>query len=176
DLFHEDVPFDFIDNVFAIMGAASRHVFQVLTKRPDRMQRYMTAPARCGYEERPRCWMIGSAMRGWPTERAGAEAGRTLRWHEEVSARGLALQSGAGWPLPNVWLGVSVEDQQRADERIPLLLSTPAAVRFLSMEPLLGPVDLAYAAFNGADSLGSLEGLHWVIVGGESGPGARPCH
>src|SRR5690606_34736286 len=68
DLFHEDVPFDFIDNVFAIMGAASRHVFQVLTKRPDRMQRYMTAPARCGYEERPRCWMIGSAMRGWPTE------------------------------------------------------------------------------------------------------------
>ena len=66
-------------------------------------------------------------------------------------------------PLRNVWLGVSVEDQQRADERIPHLLATPAAVRFLSVEPLLGPVDLKFV---GAD---------WVIVGGESGPGARPC-
>src|SRR5690606_37625495 len=70
------------------------------------------------------------------------------------------------WPLPNVWLGVSVEDQQRADERIPVLLDTPAAVRFLSCEPLLGPVDLSHHLFGGE--------LSWVIVGGESGPGARP--
>lgn len=80
------------------------------------------------------------------------------------------------WPLPNVWLGVSVENQQTADERIPLLLHTPAAVRFVSAEPLLGPIDLRYSAFNGSDSIQSLEGLHWVIVGGESGPWARPTH
>lgn len=69
-------------------------------------------------------------------------------------------------PWPNVWLGVSVEDQQRSDERIPILLSIPAAVRFLSVEPLLGPVNL---------SPWLSRGLHWVIAGGESGPSARPC-
>jgi protein gp37 len=91
------------------------------------------------------------------------------------------------WPLPNVWLGVSVEDQQRADERIPLLLQTPAAVRFLSVEPLLGPVDLDSERVDGAHALGcgddtcrtkhrgTCRGVDWVIVGGESGPGARPC-
>lgn len=65
--------------------------------------------------------------------------------------------------LPNLWLGVTVENQKAADERIPLLLQTPAAVRFLSCEPLLGPIAL------------NLQGLHWCIVGGESGLGARPC-
>ncbi len=69
--------------------------------------------------------------------------------------------------LPNVWLGVSVENQKAADERIPLLLETPAAVRFLSCEPLLGPVSLEYDG---------LRELDWVICGGESGPGARPMH
>ena len=67
-------------------------------------------------------------------------------------------------PIDNLWLGTSVEDQRRADERIPPLLAAPAAVRFLSVEPLIEPVRLA------------LDGIHWVIVGGESGPGARPCH
>lgn len=75
----------------------------------------------------------------------------------------------AAWPLPNVWLGTSVEDQKAADQRIPALLQTPAAVRFLSCEPLLSPLDLGlrrdYAWW---------DGLHWVILGGESGPGARP--
>lgn len=77
-------------------------------------------------------------------------------------------KDGSGWPLPNVWLGVSVENQHFADERIPLLLRTPAAVRFLSCEPLLEGLDLA------KHRPGAL-GLNWVIVGGESGPGARPC-
>lgn len=77
---------------------------------------------------------------------------------------------------PRIWLGVSAENQKAADERIPLLVQTPAAVRFVSCEPMLGPVDLQYSAFNGTDSIKSLEGLHWVIVGGESGPGARPMH
>lgn len=71
------------------------------------------------------------------------------------------------WPLPNVWIGVSVEDQARADERIPLLLETPAAVRWVSAEPLLGRVDLRAM---------KRDGLDWVVAGGESGPGARPMH
>ena len=73
----------------------------------------------------------------------------------------------AGWPLGNVWLGVSVENQAAADERIPHLLATPAALRFLSVEPLLAPVTLGLRAGPGID---------WVIAGGESGPGARPCN
>ena len=86
------------------------------------------------------------------------------------------------WPLPNVWLGVSVEDQRAAEERISDLLETPAAVRFVSCEPLLGPVDLwgaRYANPNGGKT-GAVTnwpgGLDWVIVGGESGPKARPMH
>ncbi len=75
----------------------------------------------------------------------------------------------------NVWIGTSCEDQQRADERIPELLKIPAKVRFLSLEPLLGPIDMKYPTFNGADSLDSLTGIHWAIVGGESGSGARDC-
>lgn len=84
---------------------------------------------------------------------------------------------GEGWPLPNVWLGVSVEDQKRADLRIPALLNTRARVRFLSCEPLLGPVDLGNVDWDGATGLTVLEhppnGIDWVIVGGESGVGAR---
>lgn len=81
--------------------------------------------------------------------------------------------AGCGWPLPNVWLGVSIEDQRRADERIPPLLVTPAAVRFLSCEPLLGPIDLRL--FAGLESPRASK-LHWVIAGGESGPKARLMH
>lgn len=80
-----------------------------------------------------------------------------------------------GW-LDNVWLGITVVNQEEADRDIPKLRDLPAAVRFLSCEPLLGPIDLKYPTFNGADSFGSLQGLHWVIAGGESGPGARPMH
>jgi protein gp37 len=76
--------------------------------------------------------------------------------------------------MARCWVGVTAEDQERADERIPPLISCPAAVRFVSYEPALGLVDLRYAAFNGADSLQSIAGIDWVIVGGESGPGARP--
>ena len=93
-------------------------------------------------------------------------------------------------PLPNVWLGVSVEDQAAADERIPLLLETPAAKRFLSCEPLLGGVDLTSVHFGDRfyantlisnssppeDLVPNWPAIDWVIVGGESGPGARPMH
>ncbi len=77
------------------------------------------------------------------------------------------------WPA-HVWVGTTVEDQRRADERVPHLLRVPARVRFLSVEPMLGPVDLAYTCFNGADSFGTMPGIHWVIAGGESGSRARP--
>ena len=78
-------------------------------------------------------------------------------------------------PWPNVWLGVTAENQARADERIPILLSIPAAVHFVSVEPMLEPVDLCYSAFNGADSLSAMAGIDWVIAGPETGPGAREC-
>jgi protein gp37 len=83
----------------------------------------------------------------------------------------------AHWPLPNVWLGVSITNQADADERIPLLLQTPAAHRWVSAEPLLGPLNfkgwLIEEAYKRAFGVGKLD---WVVVGGESGPGARPMH
>jgi protein gp37 len=98
----------------------------------------------------------------------------------------------ADTPLPNVWLGVSVENQKAADERIPLLLSTPAAVRWISAEPLLGPIDLERIAVKLSnprpdlgdpthasalfDHAGDTAKVGWVVAGGESGPGARPMH
>lgn len=94
-----------------------------------------------------------------------------MRWIGRTS--GCATE----WPLPNVWLGVSVEDQRRADERIPLLLECPAAVRFLSGEPMLEAIDLRRWTNDehGRRHIGAPAGIGWVIVGGESGPGARPC-
>jgi len=159
DLFHESVPDARIDKVLAVMALAKRHIFQVLTKRAKRMREYFSALTRDRIEE------------------AAREMGYTFR---HSGAWLLAL------PLPNVWLGVSVEDQKRADERIPELLATPAAVRFLSMEPLLGGVDLSQwldliQYDDGAPwmrrNIGHLHDmLDWVIVGGESGPKARPMH
>ena len=127
DLFHEDVRPEFIHQVFETMMEASKHTFQILTKRPEKMQ-----------------WFIDA----WS------------QWRM--------------WPLPNIWLGVSAENQEQADTRIPWLLQTPAAVRFVSVEPMLGGVKLF-----GWNSLtwGKIPPsafLHWVIIGGESGPGARP--
>lgn len=153
DLFHEDVPDDYLDRVFAVMAVASQHIFMVLTKRPERMCAYLRAPER---EDR--------------VEAAGAEMGYTFR----------RRVSYGDWPLSNVWLGVSAEDQARADDRIPLLLDTPAAVRFVSAEPLLGPIEFSNVGgrSDAVAQLGrpALAGIDWVIVGGESGPHARPFH
>ena len=184
DLFHEQVPDEFILRVFGTMRAAPQHAFQVLTKRPDRMRDLVTRLA----------WRT-------PTQQ-----------ERDAGVRSYVAYLGAPGsdPLSNVWLGTSVENQTWADRRIPELLATPAAVRFLSCEPLLGHVDLSvglrvswqcsgcrhyYAgrhretcpdcgrvgywtgshAFNRPDSqTGS--GIDWVIAGGESGPGARPMH
>jgi protein gp37 len=167
DLFHEDVPFEFIDRVFAVMALAPRHTFQILTKRADRMRQYFATVAT------RHLW--ASAGKEFP-------GGKADGWQAKCDD---AICNGP-FPLPNVWLGVSVEDQQRADERIPLLLQTPAAVRFLSCEPLLGPLDLFCQYRDGAranvlkladisdGAPSGMQAIHWVIVGGESGPGARP--
>jgi protein gp37 len=134
DLFHPDVPDDFIARAWAVMARADRHTFQVLTKRPQRMAS-----------------LLGDELTG--------PESLMYELHEEAEAAGLY---GAMWPLPNVWLGTSIENDRyafRADH----LRATPAAVRFLSVEPMLGPVP----------SL-DLTGVDWLIIGGESGPGARP--
>lgn len=138
DLFHRDVPFEFAAAVFGVMGQAQQHQFQVLTKRPKRASEFFE-------------WL----------EKEGNVSGRV---RSEAEARlGRKLDHSPSWPLPNVWIGTSVEDS-RVIGRVAAIKSVPAKVRFLSCEPLIGPLDLR----------GQLEGIHWVIVGGESGHGARP--
>jgi protein gp37 len=191
DLFHESVLDAWIDRVFAVMALAPRHTFQVLTKRAERMRDYLSTRA-------------GDWSVVWPD----ANPAGTLpisRQTQRLAMRGAVWPNGIlrpTFPLPNVWLGVSVEDQARADERIPHLLATPAAVRFVSAEPLLGAVDLSkfmwpvhgwwrapYKSYDEAKAAGGECGLKrqalvgawctfldWVIVGGESGKDARPMH
>ncbi len=176
DLFHEDMPEGWIDQVFAVMALSPQHTFQILTKRPERMRAYLTkdwaAAARRHVEELT-----------LPTfSKATADTQDRLRRY---------TSPGFPHPLENVWLGITAEDQARADERIPHLLATPAAVRFVSAEPLLGPIhfdfapshrhqrDCAYVASQGPAPCtcnAARNGLDWIIVGGESGPGARPTH
>lgn len=150
DLFHEGVSFDTIDRVFAVMALCPQHTFQVLTKRSARMREYMAA--------------IHGERRGLLSATVRANA----MYHD---APLLALEL----PLKNVWLGVSVENQRAADERIPDLLECPAAVRFLSCEPLIESVTLNpwLLSEHGRRAIGAKPGIHWVICGGESGPGAR---
>lgn len=161
DLFHDDVADQFIAKVFAVMGSAGQHQFQVLTKRPGRMAS-----------------LVGSERFGDLVDDAKVELDE--EW-DIMHDRALSWQLGP-WPLGNVWLGTSVETQKWADVRIPKLLETPAAVRFLSCEPLLGPIDLgdylARMEFERDDGHAAIyrSALRWVLVGGESGPNARPMH
>lgn len=152
DLFHESVPDEWIDRVFAVMALAPQHTFQCLTKRPERAREYLTADGGFGPWGR---------VEHHARHMARIPAGKTLATY-------------GGSNLPHIWLGTSVEDQAAADARIPALLETPAAVRFVSAEPLLGPVDLhdyLVRAQNGFCPM-----LDWVIVGSESGRHARPCN
>lgn len=155
DLFHEAVPDAFVLQVFDVIRRCHTerpgHVFQVLTKRAERMRDFC-ARLRFDGAGTGRLWLSAT-----PAPSGFAAAGD-----------GYALVRG----LTNLWLGVSVEDQAAAEERIPLLLATPAHLRFLSCEPLLGPVELRMGEGGLRSSNARLE---WVIVGGESGPGARPC-
>ncbi|WP_331763181.1 phage Gp37/Gp68 family protein (plasmid) [Streptomyces sp. NBC_01369] len=180
DLFHAKVSDEFIAQVFAVMALTPQHTYQILTKRHGRMRSLVGGP---DFEK---------------------QVDRALLTVPELSNSKLTRRSWPlpkpGWPLPNVHLGVSVEDQKRADLRIPALLDTPAAVRFLSCEPLLGPVRLFETDhsrhsrdWDGGDWIcldcstdeetvawrtterAPLD-LGWVIIGGESGPGARPLN
>lgn len=188
DLFHARVPREFLARVFAVMAATPQHSYQILTKRPDRAARILTDLCTCGNGHPPgehfRSEMEWAATSHSPTYVPGLEHG---------------IYQRSGWPLPNVWIGASIENQKYADLRIPALLRTPAAVRFLSAEPLLGPIDLFAGDhstherdWDGADDYICLDcstdeqqvpwrvidrtslGIAWAIVGGESGPGARP--
>lgn len=144
DLFHEQIPDEYIARVFAVMAAAPRLTFQVLTKRHGRMRSLLAGAKVNGFLD-----AMGAAMLQHTPTRGGVQ-----------------------WPLPNVWLGVSVEDQKWADIRIPALVETPAAVRFLSCEPLVGPVNLGAWPYLDEQEDG-YRPIDWVIVGGESGRGAR---
>lgn len=161
DLFADFVSDEIVDRVFAVMALAPQHTYQVLTKRAPRMRAYFDNPMR-------------EAL-------IGRQVGLI-----ELARTGNPISEWSGLPIPHVWLGVSCEDQQRADERIVELLATLAAVRFLSVEPMLGPVDLERIhrprgiapsdTFDCTAPWGTREQIDWVICGGESGPLARPSH
>ena len=169
DLFlphHKD---QWIDQVFAVMALCPQHTFIVLTKRQDRMLRYTNRT-----DDKSR----------HPAMEYAALVAMTGRY----TTPALDLRQ---WPLPNLWLGVSVEDQETANDRIPTLILTPATVRFISVEPLLGSINLKKIQVGGYSELDSLAGTYWndltdmkgkipaidwVIVGGESGNNARPMH
>jgi protein gp37 len=170
DLFYEGVSDDTIAAVFGVMAACPQHTFQVLTKRPARARewfRWVEEQAKGRHRipaiiEHAACILSG----------LGGNADQLRR-----ASNKLGFGQSSGWPIPWVWLGTSVEDQSTADERIPLLLDTPAALRFVSAEPLLGPVTIQPGHLGGIGHLASTFGnplINWVIVGGESGPGARP--
>lgn len=204
DMFHPAVPDEWIDRCFAVMALTPQHVHQVLTKRADRMRSYFTTPLNSLFHSRLSL-MQDAAYRIMATI-SGA-------WNEERAMKARdAVASALKWTDPrtnvgfrNVWLGVSVEDQRRANERIPDLMATPAAVRWLSCEPLLDFLSLE-EAWHGESALNSecwgdcgwckaghppmwncqregkqyqpgapkRSGIDWVVVGGESGPNARP--
>lgn len=144
DLFHPKVEFEFVAAVFGVMAATPHHKYQVLTKRPERAAAFFD-------------WLVKRGLD--PIQTCANSTFRVTDGSVEVETD---LFSPT-WPLPNVWIGTSVEDE-RVAERIDAIREVPAQVRFLSCEPLIGPLDLS----------GKLKGIHWVIVGGESGHGARP--
>jgi protein gp37 len=170
DLFWDQVPDEWIDQVFAIMaicdgkrlrGNSGRrrlfnaaHAFQVLTKRAERMRRYLTDPET---PYRIAAW-VAKRYVGFRPVKGGCD---WLPW--------------SPWPLPQVWLGVSAENQATFDARVEHLGATPAAVRFVSLEPLLEAIDCGNA-FDDPPEGSPYGRIDWAILGGESGPGARPMH
>lgn len=153
DLFHPDVPFAFIRKVFEVMAACPQHTFIVLTKRPERAAH-------------------------WYHELIDDFGARTATV-EEVNRGMPDTFLGYPWPLPNVWLGVTAENQEMADRRLPWLMTIPAVLRFVSVEPMLGPVDIRRWLDRWKKTDRGHEftlGLDWVIVGGETGPAARPMN
>jgi protein gp37 len=172
DIFHKNVPDEWLDKIFAYMAIANHHTYQILTKRPERMAEYFTVESANRvttlYHQLLKDGVGGKIKQDW------------------VERHCTVFQIDEWWPLNNVWLGVSVENQKAADSRIPILLETPAKVRFLSCEPLLGEVNLSeYLEIDCyVDSMSTPDGsgridikpINLIIAGGESGPNARVCH
>jgi protein gp37 len=142
DLFHERIPDAWRDEAFGVMALCAQHTFQICTKRPEVMETYFQAPD---------VWA-----------RIEAEARRIYR---ERHARRYPSDGHLAGPLPNVWLGVSVEGPWAARKRIPVLLRVPAHTHYVAAEPLLAHLELS----------SWLPELDWLLVSGEGGPGARPC-
>lgn len=190
DLFHDKVPFEYIGAIFGVMGGAPDHRFQVLTKRPGRARDFFRWLE--SHEEPP--WEVCLKLAGRKVGRIAA-LNAALLWSKH--------HLDTAWPFANVWLGVSVEDQQRAEERLPLLMECPASVHWVSAEPLLEHVNLhewlpapphsralAHTHRTGHPVGGDENSsdcfkcktkwtpqgpaINWLVVGGESGPGARP--
>jgi protein gp37 len=168
DMFGEWVPNEWIAACFGVMAATPQHTHQVLTKRAARLPEWFAWAAACTQGARQRC---------------AEEAVRLL--HDEAHIRAVATMGTTmfdgtvrPWPLPNAWIGISAENQEAFDERWPHLRVTPAAVDFLSLEPLLGSIDLSAAVSEARFSASLRDGIRqvplWVIVGGESGQRARP--
>lgn len=182
DLFFEEFTFSQIAAVFGVMAAASKHTFQVLTKRPERALEFFE-------------WLEGRAddmAELYPSDSADWRRGNVIRAAALNAVHHKKLtEVVTRWPLPNVWLGVSAENQDTANARVPLLLEMPAEVRFVSAEPLLGPINFTAIDDEGTE-IDALSGdwrdasyfhyhdgvgapIDWIIAGGESGPGARAC-
>jgi len=202
DIFNDAITDEWIDDIFAVMALCPQHTFQILTKWPKRMrsciERLSVNPAeiissavhQIGFDDDADC-AVANWINGFS------------RWNHMPDDGNPLDGTQPRWPLPNVWLGVTAENQPAADARIPDLLATPAAVRFVSCEPLLGPIDLnaidfgewlhdlkkskphpydpimkwpLLSPFEHMQSGYSSPGLDWVIAGGESGPHAQPSH
>lgn len=160
DLFHESIPFKLIDRVFAVMAACPQHTFQILTKRPEIMLQW-----------------FNHKDTSWKNE--GMQGSERIRYYAyQNHGAKIEYDNGYYWPLKNVWIGVTAENQEQANKRIPILFDIPAAKRFVSAEPLLGQIDFNVADWLCADYPGKTmySYLDWIIVGGESGPKARPMH
>lgn len=175
DIFGSWVPDEWLDRVFAVMALRRDIDFQVLTKRPERMRKYLnsTATTTCAEYGSHLC-ADGDICDGSPTYEINSTEERVYEAGRKLRPEGFR---NALFPLPNVWVGTSVENQEQAEKRIPELLATPAAVRFVSNEPGLGPVDFKLRWFveTGVDWPWPMDShINWIIVGGESGPGARP--
>jgi len=165
DIFGEWVTDEMRDRIFAVMALCPQHTFQVLTKRPQGMLEYLSGERWHRNVQASIYSEIHDRGHKWDQKLLDVVNKRANQ-----SAHNLDFYK----PLSNVWLGVSVENQAAADERVPLLLDTPAAKRFVSCEPLLGPIDLS--AMEIALDYEEEVWLDWVICGGESGAGARPMH
>lgn len=169
DLFHEDVPDEWIDQILAVAALTPQHTYMILTKRSARMRAYMADPAMAKR-------VIHAAFK------IDCEGGAWMAADHEIAGDPI-------FPLPNVWLGVSAEDQDRLEQRAEDFARTPAAVHFVSAEPLLGELDFCNIQLPGRRNLDLLAGVitrdgvgldfvhpaGLVIVGGESGPKARDC-